>query len=71
MSALSKHLAGGTATVCRVWIVRRADDVVLGFTDHDQTLVLEHLLLEHLNHYIMTIPPFLVLQHHSVIPFIK
>ena len=41
MSALSKHLAGGTATVCRVWIVRRTDEVVLGFTDHDQTLVVE------------------------------
>lgn len=41
MSALSEHLAGGGATVCRAWIVRRADGVVLGFTDHDQALVVD------------------------------
>ncbi len=35
MSALSEHMAGGSATVCRAWIVRRMDGEIFGFTDHD------------------------------------
>ena len=38
MSALAAHMAGGCATVCRAWVVRRGDGVVLGFTDHDLPL---------------------------------
>lgn len=35
---LFAHLATGATTVCRAWIVRRKDGVVLGFTDHDLDL---------------------------------
>lgn len=41
MSALSDHMALGCATVCRAWIVRRVDGMVLGFTDHDLELNVE------------------------------
>lgn len=41
MSALSDHMALGTATTCRAWIVRRTDGKVLGFTDHDLALVVD------------------------------
>lgn len=41
MSTLSDHMATGAATVCRAWIVRRTDGVVLGFTDHDDHLMVE------------------------------
>jgi uncharacterized phage protein (TIGR02218 family) len=41
MSALFDHMALGCATVCRAWIVRRADGMVLGFTDHDLELNVE------------------------------
>ncbi|WP_425090956.1 DUF2163 domain-containing protein [Tropicimonas sp. S265A] len=36
--ALEAHLASGLTTVCRCWVIRRADGVVQGFTDHDQPL---------------------------------
>lgn len=36
--ALFNHLKSGSTTVCRAWLVRRADAVVFGFTDHDQDL---------------------------------
>lgn len=39
--ALYAHLASGATTVCRAWIVVRRDGEVLGFTDHDQNLVLD------------------------------
>lgn len=35
---LREHLAGGTTTLCRLWMVTRRDGVVLGFTDHDLDL---------------------------------
>lgn len=35
---LSEHLARETTTLCECWIVRRADDTVLGFTNHDRDL---------------------------------
>lgn len=38
--ALLEHLETGTTTVCRAWTVTRTDGVVLGFTDHDETLVI-------------------------------
>ncbi len=43
MSALGEHMAGGAATVCRAWIVRRVDGFVLGFTDHDVDLRVEEV----------------------------
>ena len=41
MSAFREMLAGGATTVARVWIVRRRDGLVLGFTDHDRDLMVE------------------------------
>lgn len=41
MGALSDHLAGGAATVCRCWVVTRKDATVLGFTDHDEDLAFD------------------------------
>lgn len=41
MSALAEHMAGGCATVCRAWIVRRVDGVVFGFTDHDGAIAVD------------------------------
>ncbi len=37
--ALQAKLDSGATTLCRCWIVTRRDGVVQGFTDHDQTLV--------------------------------
>ena len=39
--ALQARLDSGVTTLCICWIVRRRDDVVLGFTDHDVDLVIE------------------------------
>jgi uncharacterized phage protein (TIGR02218 family) len=39
-AALHAHLAGGSTTVCRAWVVSRGDGLVLGFTDHDRDLVI-------------------------------
>ncbi len=36
--ALQARLDGGCTTLATAWIVRRADGVVLGFTDHDRDL---------------------------------
>lgn len=44
MSALSAHMAGGAATVCRAWIVRRTDGEVYGFTDHDGPVAVEDVV---------------------------
>lgn len=38
---LQTKLNSGITTLCRCWIVRRRDGVVLGFTDHDRDLVLD------------------------------
>lgn len=38
--ALQAKLSSGVTTLCRCWIVTRRDGVVLGFTDHDQDIVL-------------------------------
>lgn len=42
--ALYAHLESGATTVCRAWTVRRTDDVVMGFTDHDQDLTVDGVL---------------------------
>lgn len=38
---LLSHLSTGSTTVCRAWTLRRRDGQVLGFTDHDQDLVVD------------------------------
>ena len=37
----AEHLQGRATTVCHCWRLTRADGVVLGFTDHDRTLVVD------------------------------
>jgi uncharacterized phage protein (TIGR02218 family) len=39
--ALSDHLATGATTLCRCWRVTRRDEVVQGFTDHDEDIVFD------------------------------
>ena len=39
--ALGAHLAGGVTTLCTCWRLARADGSVLGFTDHDRTIVFD------------------------------
>jgi len=39
--ALAAHLAGGATTLSTCWRVTRSDGVVLGFTDHDRTIVFD------------------------------
>ncbi|MFO6463666.1 DUF2163 domain-containing protein [Jannaschia sp. KMU-145] len=41
MSGLRDSLAGGASSVCRAWVLRRADGLILGFTDHDRDLVVD------------------------------
>ena len=36
---LAARLDSGAASLCHVWILTRADEVVLGFPDHDRDLV--------------------------------
>lgn len=36
--SLAAHIASGATTLALCWKVTRTDEVVLGFTDHDQTL---------------------------------
>ncbi|WOI55006.1 DUF2163 domain-containing protein [Palleronia sp. LCG004] len=38
---LLDHLRSGTTTLCRCWRVKRADGIVLGFTDHDLSLTFD------------------------------
>jgi uncharacterized phage protein (TIGR02218 family) len=40
-SALQTKLNSGVTTLARCWIVTRRDGAVLGFTDHDQDIVLD------------------------------
>jgi uncharacterized phage protein (TIGR02218 family) len=37
-AALDAHLATGLTTVCRCWVIRRADGMTQGFTDHDRPI---------------------------------
>ncbi|RAI36828.1 beta tubulin [Rhodoplanes elegans] len=39
--ALREQLASGVTTLCRCWRLVRADGVTLGFTDHDEDLMLD------------------------------
>lgn len=38
---LASHLAGSVTTLAACWLVTRRDGVVLGFTDHDRSLMVE------------------------------
>ncbi|MBO9560531.1 MAG: DUF2163 domain-containing protein [Caulobacter sp.] len=40
-SDLAARLESGAAGLCHVWILTRADGVVLGFTDHDRDLTVD------------------------------
>lgn len=42
--ALQIKLDSGATTLCRCWIVTRRDGVVQGFTDHDQTIVVNGVI---------------------------
>lgn len=42
-SALQDKLDSGVTTLCNCWKITRRDGVVLGFTDHDEDVVLEGL----------------------------
>ncbi|MEO0859907.1 MAG: DUF2163 domain-containing protein [Pseudomonadota bacterium] len=46
MTSLIDHLQTGTSTVCRAWILRRKDGLVLGFTDHDVPLFVDGVACE-------------------------
>ncbi|KTS25049.1 DUF2163 domain-containing protein, partial [Methylobacterium indicum] len=39
--SLAAHLASGVTTLCHCWIVTRSDGLRLGFTDHDEDLVVD------------------------------
>ncbi|WP_210876927.1 DUF2163 domain-containing protein [Roseovarius autotrophicus] len=39
--ALAVHLGRGITTVCRCWALVRRDGLVMGFTDHDRTLLFD------------------------------
>ena len=45
-SALKEHLSSGVTTLCWLWKITRRDGVVLGFTDHDRTLVIDGVSYE-------------------------
>jgi uncharacterized phage protein (TIGR02218 family) len=40
-SALQTKLDAGATTLCRCWVLTRRDGAVLGFTDHDEDIVLD------------------------------
>jgi uncharacterized phage protein (TIGR02218 family) len=40
------QLASGATTLARAWQVRRRDEVVLGFTDHDEDIVLDGMVFK-------------------------
>jgi hypothetical protein len=41
---LAARIESGAATLCHAWVLRRADGVVMGFTDHDRDLTLKGVL---------------------------
>lgn len=43
---LESHLKGEVTSHCFAWLIRRSDNVVLGFTDHDSALALDSVLCE-------------------------
>ncbi|WP_312205653.1 DUF2163 domain-containing protein, partial [Brevundimonas sp.] len=38
---LAARIESGAATLCHVWLLRRADGRAMGFTDHDRDLEVE------------------------------
>ncbi|MBU3971791.1 MAG: DUF2163 domain-containing protein, partial [Alphaproteobacteria bacterium] len=40
-TGLAARIESGAARLCHAWVLRRTDGAVLGFTDHDQDLVVE------------------------------
>lgn len=46
LSDLREHLQASATTLCFAWIIARKDGVKLGFTDHDQPLLVEGVLCE-------------------------
>lgn len=44
--ALSSHLDATVTTLCHCWTLRRADGLVLGFTDHDRAVTVAGILYE-------------------------
>ena len=40
-SALQARLDSGVTTLCRCWVIKRADGVTQGFTDHDEDIALD------------------------------
>lgn len=38
---MAARLESGAATLCHAWVMRRADGLALGFTDHDRDLVVD------------------------------
>ena len=45
-AGLAAHLNGGVTTLSRCWRLTRGDGLVQGFTDHDQTILLDSLSCE-------------------------
>lgn len=45
-ATLESHLAGEVTTHCFCWIIRRKDEAVHGFTDHDRTLMIDGVACE-------------------------
>lgn len=43
---LESHLQGEVTSHCFAWLIRRSDGVVLGFTDHDRTLLVGGIACE-------------------------
>jgi uncharacterized phage protein (TIGR02218 family) len=43
-SALQAKLASGVTTLCRCWRIVRRDGATLGFTDHDEDVILDGLV---------------------------
>ncbi|MFD1197636.1 DUF2163 domain-containing protein [Brucella gallinifaecis] len=43
---LESHLKGEVTTHCFAWLIRRSDQIVMGFTDHDRTLDLDGISCE-------------------------
>ena len=40
-SVLQTRLDSGVTTLCRCWVIKRADGVTQGFTDHDEDIALD------------------------------
>lgn len=45
-AALESHLNGEVTTHCFAWLIRRSDNAVLGFTDHDGDLIVDGVSCE-------------------------